>query len=49
VEVSEPFPEIEKVRSIFQEGNSLAVLTQHYVTFVTVSTWRKWPPFTSKQ
>jgi len=49
VEVSEPFPEIEKVRSIFQEGNSFAILTQHNITSVTVFTWRKWAPFTSKQ
>jgi hypothetical protein len=31
VEVSEPFPEIGKLAGIFQEWNSLAVLTQlHY-------------------
>lgn len=29
VEVSEPFPEIEKVAGIFQEWHNLAVLTQH--------------------
>jgi hypothetical protein len=34
LEISQPFPEIKRAARILQEWNSLALLTQHYISSI---------------